>query len=173
MRRISALVDHGITWYQLEGLRSEFELRFGDEPIGTMKLPKMLSSAAVFQCEEGTWTIERTGFMSSKTVVRAAGSTEAVGTYTARIWKGGGTVELSGDRKLRLRSNIWQRTFEWCTEEGESLIQMKGRGFLKYKVDVQLTREAARWPELHWLVALMFYQMIMMRRDSAAHSAVH
>jgi len=50
---------------------------------------------------------------------------------------------------------------------------MKGRGFLKYFVDVKMNRTALKWPELHWLVALMFYQMIMMRRDTATHSAVH
>ena len=173
MRRISALVDHELVWYQLEGLRQEFELRFGDEVIGTLKLPKMLSSAAEFHCEEGTWAIERVGFMSARTVVRAVGSAEAAGTYTARMWRGGGTIELSGQRKLGLRSNMWQREFELCTEAGESLVHMKGRGFLRYKVDVQLTREATKWPELHWLVALLFYQILMLRRDSAAHSAVH
>jgi len=173
MRRISALVDHEIAWQQLPGLRSQFELRWGDDLVATMKLPKMLSSAAVFQCEEGSWTIERVGFLSSKTVVRAATSETEVATFTARAWKGGGIVELSEGRKLQLRMNIWKSTFEWVTDEGESIVQMKGRGFLKYFVDVRMERSALKWPELPWLVALMFYQMIMMRRDSAAHSAVH
>jgi hypothetical protein len=173
MRTISSVVDHDITWQQLTGLKSEFELRFGDDLLATMKLPKMLSSLATFQCEEGNWTIERVGFLSSKTIVRRGTSSEPVGTYTARAWKGGGTVELSEGRKLELRTNMWKSTFEWCTEEGESLVWMKGRGFLKYFVDVRMNRGAAKWPELPWLTALMFYQMIMMRRDTATHSAVH
>jgi hypothetical protein len=173
MRSISAVVDHEIAWQQLQGLKSEFELRFGDELLATMKLPKMLSSVATFQCEEGTWNIERVGFFSPKTVVRKGTSNEVVGTFTARAWKGGGTVELSEGRKLELRTNMWKSTFEWCTTDGESLLMMKGRGFLKYFVDVQMNRSAAKWPELPWLMALMFYQMIMMRRDAATHSAVH
>jgi hypothetical protein len=173
MRKISALVDHEIMWQQLPGLKSEYELRFGDDLVGTMKLPKMLSSVAVFQCEEGSWTIERVGFLSSKTVVRAGTSNAEIATYTARAWKGGGIVELSEGRKLELRTNVWKSTFEWSTDEGESLVQMKGRGFLKYCVDVSMNRSAAKWPELPWLIALMFYLMIMMRRDSAAHSGVH
>jgi len=36
-----------------------------------------------------------------------------------------------------------------------------------------MNRSALKWPELPWLVALMFYQMIMMRRDSAAHAGAH
>jgi hypothetical protein len=173
MRKISALVDHEIEWQQLKGLKSEFELRFGDEIVATMKLPKMLSSAAVFRCEEGSWTIERVGFFSSKTIVHAEGSTKEVGTYSPRPWKGGGIVELTEGRKLELRTNVWKGTFEWCTEEGESIVHMKGRGFLKYVVDVRMGRSALKWPELPWLIALVFYQMLMMRRDSAAHSAVH
>ncbi|MDP2886627.1 MAG: hypothetical protein Q8P51_16585 [Ignavibacteria bacterium] len=173
MRKISALVDHEIIWQQLPGFKSEFELRFGDDLVATMKLPKMLSSAAVFQCEEGSWTIERVGLLSSKTVVRGGTSNVEIATYTGRTWKGGGTVELSEGRKLELRMNIWKSTFEWCTDAGESLVHMKGRGFLKYYVDVRMNRSALKWPELPWLVALAFYQMIMMRRDSAAHAAVH
>lgn len=138
-----------------------------------MKLPKMLSSAAVYHCQEGSWTIERIGFLSSKTVVRAGASNAEIATYTARAWKGGGTVGLSEGRKLELRTNFWKSRSEWCTEDGESLLLMKGRGFLKYCVDIKMNRSALKWPELPWLVALAFYQMIMMRRDSAAHSAVH
>ena len=173
MRRISALVDHEIAWQQLPGLRSQFELRWGDDLVATIKLPKMLSSSAVFQCEEGSWTIERVGFLASKTVVRGGTSGAEIATFTARAWKGGGTVELSEGRKLELRMNIWKGTFEWVTVDGEPIVHMKGRGFLKYCVDVRLERSALKWPELPWLVALMFYQMIMMRRDSAAHAGAH
>ena len=173
MRKISGLVDHEITWQQLRGFRSEFELRFGDDLVATMKLPKMLSSAAVFHCEEGSWIIERSGFLGSKTVIRPENSNKEIATYTGRAWRGGGTVELPDGRKLQLRMNIWKRTFEWCTDDGESLVLMKGRGFLKYFVDVSMNRSAAKWPELPWLVALLFYQMLMMRRDSASHAAAH
>ena len=173
MRRISALVDHEITWQQLPGFKSEYELRFGDDLVATLKLPKMLSSSAVFQCEEGSWTIERVGLLSSKTVVRGGTSNAEIAAYTARAWKGGGTVELSEGRKLELQTKFWKGTFEWRTDAGESLVFMKGRGFLKYRVDVRMNRSALKWPELPWLVALAFYQMIMMRRDSAAHSAAH
>jgi hypothetical protein len=173
MRTISALLDHEIAWQQLEGLKSEFELRFGDEVVATLKLRKMLSSVATFQCAEGIWTMERVGFFNSKTVVRAEGSTVDHGTYSPRPWKGGGIVELSESRTLELRANMWKGTFEWCTATGESIVHMKGRGFWKYSVDVSMSRSAAKWPELPWLIGLMFYQMIMARRDSAAHSAVH
>ena len=173
MRRISALVDHEIAWQQLPGFKSEYELRFGDDLVATMKLPKMLSSAAVFHCEEGTWNIERVGFLSSKTVVHAGTSNAEIASYTARAWKGGGIVELSEGRKLELRTNIWKSTFEWVTDAGETIVHMKGRGFLKYCVDIRMNRSALKWPELPWLVALMFYQMIMMRRDSAAHAGAH
>jgi hypothetical protein len=173
MRKIYALVDHGIAWQQLPGFKSEYELRFGDDLVATMKLPKMLSSAAVYQCEEGSCSIERVGLLSSKTIVRSGTSNAEIATYTARGWRGGGIVELTEGRKLELRMNMWKRAFEWVTDGGESIVQMKGRGFLKYCVDVTMNRSALKWPELPWLVALLFYQMIMHRRDSAAHSAAH
>jgi hypothetical protein len=173
MRKISAVVDHEIMWQQLPGFKSEYELRFGDDLLGTMKLPKMLSSLAVFQSEEGSWTIERVGFTSSKTIVKEERSGTEIATYTARAWKGGGILELSEGRRLELRTNIWKNTFEWVMDDGEAIVHMKGRGFLKYCVDVSMNRSALKFPELPWLVALAFYQMIMMRRDSAAHSAVH
>jgi hypothetical protein len=70
-------------------------------------------------------------------------------------------------------SSDLKSTFEWVTDDGESIVHMKGRGFLKYCVDITMNRSALKWPELPWLIALLFYQMIMARRESASHAAAH
>ena len=173
MRKLSSLTDHDIAWQQVPGLRSEYELRFGDEVVASLKLPRMLGSAAVFQCEEGTWNIARSGFFASTTHVRRADSVDPEGTFRASPWTRGGMLEFADGRVLQLRTKVWGRTLEWYTPSGESLVQMRGSGFWKFRADLHMTRDALQWPELHWLVGLLCYQMIMMRRDSASHAAAH
>ena len=173
MRRMSAVIDHNTTWTQLAGFKSEYELRFGDDLVATMKFPKMLSSAALFQCEEGIWTIERVGFFDRKTVVRQVNSDKEIANYSRRRWNRGGIIELSEGRTLALRPDPWSRTMEVYKEEGNPIVTLKGRGIFKYNVDLSMSRSALHWPELPLLVALAFYQMIMARRDAAAHSAAH
>jgi hypothetical protein len=170
---MSAVVDHETTWTQIARFKSGYELRFGDDVVATMTFPKMLSSAASVQTEDGNWTIERTGFFGAKTIVRPTDSTTPIGSYTAKAWKRGGIIELSGDRKLLLRLDIWSRTMEICRQDGEMIVSLTARGFFNHRVEVRMNRSALQWPELPWLVPLAYYQIIMMRRDSAAHSAAH
>jgi hypothetical protein len=173
MRTLTALVDHHLNWVQKKGLRSEYELRFGDELVATLRFPRMLSSRAIVETGDGNWAIERQGFFSSRIVVRLADSETDLAVLNENAWKGTGTIELPEGRTLEIRMNMWKNTFQLLTASGEQLVETKGRGFFRFSADVTMAHKASQWPELPWLVATVFYLMIMKRRDSAAHAGAH
>jgi hypothetical protein len=173
MRKLTALVDHHLTWIQQSGLRSQYELRFGDELVATLRFPKMLSTRAILESGEGNWIIERTGFFNAKTVVRQVDSEKDLAVFSANVWRGGGVLEISEGRTLEVRTNAWRTVSQLLTASGEQLVETKGRGFFRFSADVTMAHQASQWPELPWMVAMMFYVMIMSRRDSAAHAGAH
>lgn len=172
MKSIKALVDHTLIWSQPKGMRSEYELRFGNDLVATLQFPKMLSSNAVAESEDGSWEIERVGVFDTAITIRKAGHEAASATFKAKVFKSS-TVELEGGKTLELQQHIWQGIYELRADTGEPLMELKSRGFFKYFVDVKMFRKALQYEELPGLVMLVFYIMLMARRDAAVHSAVH
>lgn len=173
MKSIKALVDHTLIWSQPKGLRQEYELHFGNDLVATLRFPKMLSSNAVAESGDGKWELERKGFFNITIIVRKNGYESALATFTPRPFKGGGIVQLEGGKTLVLRQNAWKSIHELGTEEGESLMELTSRGFFRFFVDVKMNRRALQYEELPAIVILLFYIILMGRRDAAAHSAVH
>ena len=173
MRTIASSIDHEMTWTQRKGLRSEFELKFGDDLVAVLRFPKVLGSAAVAESGDGSWTFERLGVLKPNIVVHAVGSSEELGTYIPKAWSGGGTLQLSDGRKAFLSTNAWKRTLRLESDTGETMMELKGRGFFRFSMDVVMFRVGARYPEFPWMMMLVAYRAVMMRREAAAHSAAH
>lgn len=74
---------------------------------------------------------------------------------------------------MEIRMNMWKNTFQLLSAAGEQMVETKGHGFFRFSADVNMAHKASQWPELPWLVATVFYMMIMKRRDSAAHAGAH
>jgi hypothetical protein len=173
MKSITALVDHTLTWSQPKAMRQIHELRFGPELVATLQFPKMLSSAAVAESSDGRWTLERVGFLNFRIIARKPDSDLPLASYTPKAFKAGGTVELARGGAVVLRQSFWEAKTELTTEAGEPLVEMRSRGFFKHFVDVKMNRRALQYEELPCLVMLLFYSILLRRRDAATHSAVH
>jgi hypothetical protein len=170
MRKITALVDHELNWTQPNAFKSVFELRFGGELVATLRFPKFLSTLAQAESEEGCWTFERVGFWKSRIIVRACGADSDLAVYIHNAWKGGGTLELSGGRKVAVAANVWKSTLEFRAEAGETLIHTVNRGVFRHNMTVQMYRKALQMPELPWMVMFGLYLAVMSRRDAARHA---
>jgi hypothetical protein len=173
MKSINSLIDYTLTWGQPKALKNLYELRFGNELVAKLEFPKMLSTNAIVESGDGWWELERTGVFNVSVTVRQKDHEAPVATYTPRPFKGGGIVTLEGDRTLTYSTNLWQSRHELTAETGESLFEMEGRGFFKMNVDVKMYRKGLKYKELPALVMLIFYIIILSRRDAAVHSAAH
>jgi hypothetical protein len=171
MRKIASVIDQELTWIQPTAFKSEFELRFGDELVGTLRFPKFLSSRAETETADGRWTFQRVGFWKRRTVVRASGAATDLAVYTHNVWKGGGTLELQAGGKFMVEVSLWKGTLEFKTETGETLVHIKNRGVFRHSATVQMYRRALRVAELPWMAPLGLYLFVMMQRDAAAHAA--
>jgi len=171
MKNIRSVVDHELSWSQQSLLKSEYELRFGGELIATLRFPKMIGTIGVAESGDGSWTFERIGFWKSKTVVKASGSSDELGSYTSNTWKAGGVLELPTGKKITVWRSIWKGRFEFRTEEGESLYQIQQLTSFRVSASLRINRRALQIPELPWLVLFGFYLFVMARSDAATQAA--
>ncbi|MBM4160320.1 MAG: hypothetical protein FJ217_04380 [Ignavibacteria bacterium] len=171
MRRITALVDHELTWTQPSGLKSQYELRFGNELVATLRFPKTLGSHAVAEAEDGSWRFERVGFWKTKTIIKTGESETEIAAYETNVWKGGGSLIFPNGRKYVMVANIWKSRFEFRTDADETLIEINNSSVLRLSATVRMYRKAVRIPEFPMIVLFGSYLVVMSRRDAAAHTA--
>ena len=171
MKNIRSVVDHELTWSQQSIFKNEFELRFGGELVANLRLPKMIGTMGVAESGDGSWTFERIGFWKSKTVIKASGSSDELGSYTGNTWRGGGIVTLPTGKRYTVWRSIWKGVFELRTEEGEPLFQIQQRTSFRVSASVRMNRRALQIPEFPWLVLFGFYLFVMARSDAATQAA--
>ncbi len=171
MRPIATFVDQTLTWIRPKVIKSDYELRFGDELIATLRFPSFFSSSAIAESADGCWTFKRIGFFKKRTIIGLSGSSDIIGTYRKNAWKKGGFLELSDSRKFIVTASLWKNTIQFQTDSGETLIHMKSRGVFRLSVTVQMYRTCLHIPEFTWMVILGLYLFVMMERDRAHATA--
>jgi hypothetical protein len=159
-----------LVWVQPARLKQEFELRAGDEVVGSLRWQR--ASLATGETADQSWTFKREGFWHPQVTVRVAGSDDNVALFHPG-WAGGGTLDLQQGKQLRFAAaNFWHSQWDWLDAPNNPLVHFKSRqGLLKVEGQVEIETEAIQSPELPLLVVLGWYLLILFSRDAAAASA--
>ena len=171
MRSIKEFIGAEINWKQPNAFKMEYELRAGEEVIGTLNFRSSFGSMATAECVDGCWTFKRTGIFKPKVTIRVCDSENEIGVFNNNTWSGGGTLELTNGQKLMASTNFWQTNFEITTESGRSLIQYHHSGVVRLSSKVNILPAATGYPELPWLVMFGWYLAVLLNRDSGAAGA--
>jgi hypothetical protein len=169
VKSISEVADQVLVWVQPSALKQAFELRAGDEVIGTLVWQR--SSLATAETAERRWSFKREGFWHPQVTVRSPDSEQNEGLFRPG-WAGGGTLDLGNGRLLRLgAANFWHTQWDWQLPDGSAAVEFNSRsGFLKSGSEVKIDDGARALPELPLLVVLGWYLLVLFARDAASAS---
>lgn len=171
MRSIHQLIDHTLTLVQPKWTKQQYELRFGDEVVAKLSMPKAFSTRAEVVTVDGTWSISREGLFIRKVLATRKEDTNYAAVCKPIKWNGETEIVLQNGKKYKIISNVWRTLTEIHTESGEVLISMKTEGFFRNTTRITMNRTAAVvTPALPLLVMLGIYIEILNRKDS--HSTV-
>jgi hypothetical protein len=170
MKKISELAAGELVWVQPARLKQEFELRAGDEVIGTLRWQR--SSLAIAETAEQSWTFKREGFWHPRITARIAGSDDNIATFQPG-WAGGGTLDLDPGKQLRFgAANFWHSQWDWIDAQNQPLVHFKShQGLLKVEGEVAIEPGAIKSPEMPLLVVLGWYLLVLFARDAATSMA--
>jgi hypothetical protein len=172
MLKIVDVADRGLRWSQPSGLRGRYELRSGDELVGTLVFRSAFGTLATAESGDGCWTFKRVGFWQHRATIRKCGEDADLAVFTNQTWGGGGTLEFPSGRRFRATTNFWHTNLEFVTEAGERLTRFDYGGFFRMSAAVEVSRRALQLPELPLFVLFGWYLAVMLSRDAAAAAAV-
>jgi hypothetical protein len=162
-----------LTWTQPKALKQAFELRAGEDVVGTLEFRNSFGSFATGESADGRWTFKRQGFFRPIVTVRAAGSETDLAVFHNRTWTGGGTIDFPDGHHLLVSSNFWHTKFDIATETDSPLVSFRRMsGAFHWSSGITIHAAAAGVPELPWLVMLGWYVKVLMHRDAAATAVI-
>jgi hypothetical protein len=172
MKTIAEFAGKPLQWLQPRALKMEYELRSGEEIVGTLRFRSSLGTFATGQSGEGGWTFKRVGFWQTRATVRANGADTDLAVFKHNTWSGGGTLELASGRKYRVTSNAWQTRLEFLDEANAKMFALQIGGLVRLSATITVPPAATLMPELPWMLMFGCYLTVMMQADTAGLAVV-
>lgn len=167
MKPISQATGRPLRWNRRRWFRSDFELRAGDDPVGTLSFRSMWSYLATAASADGAWTFKRTGFWRPVIAIRAAGSDADLAVFRYNTWQNGGWLEFPDGRKFRLTDKRWATCFEIRSAHDEVLMALRTSSWTERSAEVEPAPEATKLPELSLLLLFGWYLAVLTRDEAA------
>lgn len=169
MKRIAEVAWQELHWTQAEGLKGDYELRGGMEPVGRIHFER--TTLATAEAEGAAWTFKREGFWRQHVTVREIGSDNNIAEFRPHLG-GGGELHTAYGTTFHLgATNFWHPEWVW-EAAGQPLVTFKPRsGVLKTEGSVEIVRQALQAPELPLLVLLGWYLILLAAKDVAIAGA--
>ena len=165
-------IQRPMRWVQPRKLKMNYELVRGNDVIATLRFKSSWGSLATLENADGCWTLKRSVGWQTRVTVRTCGSEADIATFKCNSWKGGGTLELPGGRRILATTNMWQTQLEFHEESGECLVRLKYDSFWCTSAALDVSPAGQTAPETSWITALGWYVMVMMQMDAVSCAAV-
>ena len=178
MKPIADVAGSELLWVQPSILKQSFELRAGDEVVGTLVFQR--SSLAAAETSDHRWTFKREVFWRPQVTVRVADSEQNLAVFHPS-WSGGGQLELADGQVLGFSAaNFWHTQWAWKTADGKSSVAFHSKqGFLKSGAQVEISPpqsqggadEGGDGQLLSLEVVLGWYLLVLFARDATTASS--
>ena len=166
MKKIREVGNQLLTWHQTEEGKVSWELRSGDDVVGTVvwQNPTGDGTLAVATSADGCWSFKRVGVFSPRVTVRVAGTDTDVATVAAHL--GRSSVDFAAGRVVHFRrSNFWRNEFTFTQSNGELLFAFKESG-----TRIEMAPGAKTMPDASLLALLGCYLLHLYARDAESHA---
>jgi hypothetical protein len=170
MKPIFEATGRPLRWNRLRMFGGDFELRAGDDLVGTLSFRSAFGSMATATSADGTWTFKRTGIWRPEITVPLSGNDADVAVFRNNTWKDGGWLEFRDGRRFRATNNCWMTRFEIRSDRDEVLMSLRASSWTDSSAEVEPGPEARRLPELSLLLLFGWYLAVLTRSDAAAAS---
>jgi hypothetical protein len=169
VRAIRAFDNTILHWVSLGRGQGVYELRAGDEVVGTLRRVKLPGSLCVLDTADGTWTCKRSSRLAAAVTVRVAGEETNYAVFTHH-WPTTGTLDLGNGRKFRWHAaHRRQRFWKWTDASNRWVVRLTQEGESPAPVArVDLAPGAGDLPDISLLITLGWYVALLELESATA-----
>ena len=147
--------------------KQRHELRDGERSIGTLTFTSILRSEALAECDEGSWTIRRTGVLKRRILLSERAAEEPFVEVPVDPLKRRHrfTVPERPRETFEVQHNFWGTRFVLTGAMNRDLVTLTTRPFALSSGTVTIGPRAGDYDELPWMVCLVWYISVVARRS--------
>jgi hypothetical protein len=170
MKSITSYLDFTLTLQQSSAWKSSYEIRFGDEHLGSITMPKIWSDRAEAVSAEGNWSFERQGLLKTKLVAKAE-SGDILASYQIRPFHCSSNMMIGEKEVFSVRIGFFRRTLDVSSRLDERVIHFQNHGIVRLRSDITFSHDAKHIEQFPLVFFLSCYILLINRRDEARKSA--
>ena len=172
MRTIRDAAPSNLSWQQPQAFKCAYELRAGDELLGSLRKTRKLGAAMEAEIGATRFTFEPAGFFRSRVTVREAGAAGEPAVFQSGFC-GGGQLAMQDGRSYRWKmTSFWGSRWAFVDDSDRPLVSLRPRNrVFRTGSEVEIAPGALALPELPLLVLLGWYLLLRITQDSAAVAA--
>jgi hypothetical protein len=168
MKSITSYLDFTVTLQQSSAWKSFYELRFGDELLGTITMPKLFSDRAEATSADGVWSFERQGLFKPNIVAKLQNDT-LVASYQSHSFKQGGTLTIGEKEVLSVKFGVFRNTLDVYSRFDEQIIHFQNHGVFRHRSEITFSHTIQQFP---LIVFMSCYIFLTAQRDAARSAAI-
>ena len=167
IKRLTQLSGETLNLVQPSVWKNNYEIKHGDELIGTVLL-KGFGFRLIVKILEDEWEIYRPSFWKSEISIKEKGRENPSATYKRKLFSREGIVSLSMGHKLIIKLGLLRSGYGIYTTNGSCLASLKDKISLKEKTEINIDSNSELLDKYPWVIVLAWYLSKQRRRSAAA-----
>jgi hypothetical protein len=163
MKTLSDYFGKTLHFIQLSLWKRTFELKDGDQVIGTLTYPKFFSVRAYAKIFDTNWEFYEPHWWRQLVEILEVGKELPVAKYNPPVFKKKGLLELPHGESVFLCSNFF-RTHEIKDKHESRLVLFKTRMSIKMNTEIQIEKRSEILDKHPWVLLLIIYVEINKNR---------
>jgi hypothetical protein len=148
--------------------KSLYEIHEGGDLLGTLSFTSAFGGRATGVFAGESWTFKRTGFFTTRVVIRKATSEFDDAVFQSKRWSHGGTLTFPDGRMYSASTERWEKDLRFLTSTGETVMTFCSRG--GFAADIEVIRAPADLPL--FLLLGCYIVAVMLEESASAGAAV-
>jgi hypothetical protein len=169
MKILSELAGETIFIHQTSIWKKIYEIKYGDELLGTIRKKKVFSSGLIVKIFNVEWEIYRPNFWLSEIAIREKGKENPIAKFKRKILSRDGFVFLPKGQKLRLQFGVFSSgKYGVYNLSGNCLVRLRDKFSFIKNTDVEIEEASDLLDEFPWVIILAWYISHLRKRSAAA-----
>ena len=168
MKTISDYFSKTLQLIQPSIWKRSFELRDGNEVIGTLTYPKFFSVKAEANIFGTKWEFYEPHWWKNLIEIREAGKELPIASYKSPVFKKKGKLELPHGESVFLSSYIFRSTLEILDKYDTRLVVLKSKINFKTNIEIKVEKISEVLDKHPWILLLIVYVEMNARRSRSA-----
>lgn len=168
MKTISDYFGKTLLFIQPSIWKRAFELRDGNEIIGTLTYPKFFSVKADVKIFDTKWEFYEPKWWKNLVEVREPGRENPIASFKPALLKNKETLKLPSGENVIIGSNLLSTTLEILDHYNARLVLLKRKMTLKTTYEIQIEKRSEVLDRNFWVLLFIIYVEINKNRRRSA-----